>query len=74
MASLQWRNNPIDKLENNANPDDEPTFADHETWKDTTFRACQSVSIPYVKKLINNLEWDGGDPPILVPGAAAPEA
>ena len=31
------------------------------------------MGIPYVKKLISNLKWDGGDPPFLVAGALAPE-
>mmetsp|Transcript_60026 Transcript_60026/g.123259 ORF Transcript_60026/g.123259 Transcript_60026/m.123259 type:complete len:196 (-) Transcript_60026:254-841(-) len=73
MSTPQWRNNPIEKLENIVNPEDEPTFADFESWKDTTFRSCQSVGITYVKKLIYNLQWEGGDPPVLVTGAAAPE-
>ena len=73
MANLPWKNNPIDKLECNSNPLEEPTFADYETWKDSVFRSTQSVGIPYVKKLISDLKWDGGDPPILVAGASAPE-
>lgn len=74
MANLQWRNNPIDKLENLINPEDEPSFADHDTWKDATFQACTSVGIPYMKKLINEVNWDGGDPPVLVAGAVSPES
>eukprot|EP00286_Rhodomonas_abbreviata_P021100 CAMPEP_0181305828 /NCGR_PEP_ID=MMETSP1101-20121128/9952_1 /TAXON_ID=46948 /ORGANISM="Rhodomonas abbreviata, Strain Caron Lab Isolate" /LENGTH=1956 /DNA_ID=CAMNT_0023411799 /DNA_START=677 /DNA_END=6547 /DNA_ORIENTATION=+ len=73
MANLQWKNNPIEKLESIANPDDEPSFADFESWKDNTFRSTISVGIPYIKKMIYDLEWNGGDPPILVPNAAAPE-
>lgn len=73
MANLQWKNNPIDKLENNSNTQEEPTFADYETWKDSTFRSSQSVGIKYIKNFINNISWNGGDPPILVTNAVAPE-
>ena len=60
-TSLNWRNNPIQKLHAAKRPDQPPGYTDWLLWVEGTTLSMESVGVTYILEMIELLAWDRKD-------------
>mmetsp|Transcript_30943 Transcript_30943/g.64196 ORF Transcript_30943/g.64196 Transcript_30943/m.64196 type:complete len:166 (+) Transcript_30943:146-643(+) len=71
-----WRNHPIALLHASSGPDDPPDYPAWTLWVEGTERQMGAVGAAYIKRMIDDLEWDGAGLPEFIepPSADDPNA